>query len=136
MDCFRGEFIGPLVKSTRAAYELKLARLIANIAPSADKLSNCFINFVLFLWTFLLCPRIAFKVHLLLIVEYSWALEQWIAGHQFPEGAQLDELVFRCFAGFSGEYWREGTRPTSFCYILIGNLKELMVVFEDCENDR
>ncbi|KAL3997387.1 Ankyrin repeats (many copies) family protein [Acanthocheilonema viteae] len=85
----RGECIGPLLETTRPAYELKLARLIANLPSNASEL------------------------------KYSWALERWIAGNSFSEGPKLDQILISSFAEFSGEQWRGGNRPTSFCYILI-----------------
>ncbi|MCP9259957.1 Ankyrin repeat and LEM domain-containing protein 1 [Dirofilaria immitis] len=85
----RGECIGPLVETTRPAYELKLARLIADIPTGVPKL------------------------------KYSWALEHWLAGHPFVEGSKLDQILINSFAELSSEQWREGNRPTSFCYILI-----------------
>ncbi|EFO24234.2 hypothetical protein LOAG_04249 [Loa loa] len=85
----RGECIGPLLENTRPAYELKLARLIANLPSSVSKL------------------------------KYSWALERWIAGHSFSEGSKLDQILISSFDVFPGEQWRGGNRPTSFCYILI-----------------
>uniref|UniRef100_A0A8R1Y4E4 ANK_REP_REGION domain-containing protein n=1 Tax=Onchocerca volvulus TaxID=6282 RepID=A0A8R1Y4E4_ONCVO len=84
-----GECIGPLLVSTRPAYELKLARLIADLPFTVPKL------------------------------KYSWALERWIAGHSFAEGSKLDQILISNFAEFSDEQWRGGNRPTSFCYILI-----------------
>lgn len=42
LNDFRGECIGPLLETTRPAYELKLARLIANLPSSASESSNCF----------------------------------------------------------------------------------------------
>ncbi|VDP19090.1 unnamed protein product, partial [Onchocerca flexuosa] len=85
----RGECIGPLLESTRPAYELKLARLIANLPSNVPKL------------------------------KYSWALERWMAGHSFAEGSKLDQILINNFAELSDEQWRGGNRPTSFCYILI-----------------
>uniref|UniRef100_A0A0R3RZ36 ANK_REP_REGION domain-containing protein n=1 Tax=Elaeophora elaphi TaxID=1147741 RepID=A0A0R3RZ36_9BILA len=89
LNNFRGECVGPLLETTRPAYELRLARLIANLPSSVPKL------------------------------KYSWALECWIAGNSFSEGPKLDRILINSFAGFSGEQLREGNRPTSFCYILI-----------------
>lgn len=40
----RGEYIGPLLESTRSVYQLKLARLVANLASSPPKLSM-YLNF-------------------------------------------------------------------------------------------
>ncbi|VIO95428.1 conserved hypothetical protein [Brugia malayi] len=85
----RGECIGPLLETTRPAYELKLARLIANLPSNAPKL------------------------------KYSWALERWIAGQPFSEGSKLDQILIGTFAEISSEQWRGGNKPTSFCYILI-----------------
>ncbi|VDM07747.1 unnamed protein product [Wuchereria bancrofti] len=64
----KGECIGPLLETTRPAYELKLARLIANLPSSAPKL------------------------------KYSWALERWIAGQPFSEGSKLDQILIGSFA--------------------------------------
>uniref|UniRef100_A0A915PMF7 LEM domain-containing protein n=1 Tax=Setaria digitata TaxID=48799 RepID=A0A915PMF7_9BILA len=85
----RGESVGPLLESARPAYELKLARLLTNLTADVRKL------------------------------KYSWALERWIAGHSFSEGPKLDEIITGSFAGLSGEQCRGGSRPASFCYILI-----------------
>ncbi|VDN28883.1 unnamed protein product [Gongylonema pulchrum] len=89
----RGEYTGPLIDSTRPAYQLKLARFLANMTSSTPKL------------------------------KYSWALESWMAGKSFPEGEKLDRLLVKSFERFPSEDWREGSRPTSFCYVLIGKLK-------------
>ncbi|VDK85741.1 unnamed protein product [Litomosoides sigmodontis] len=85
----KGECVGPLLEVTRPAYELKLARLIANLPSSASQL------------------------------KYSWALERWIDGSPFSEGPKLDQILINSFAEFSGEQWRGGSKPTSFCYVLI-----------------
>ncbi|CAG9537003.1 unnamed protein product [Cercopithifilaria johnstoni] len=85
----RGESIGPILETTRPAYELKLARLIANLPSSTSEL------------------------------KYSWALERWITGNSFSEGPKLDQILISSFVELSREQDRRGNKSTSFCYILI-----------------
>ncbi|VDN05024.1 unnamed protein product [Thelazia callipaeda] len=85
----RGEIVGPLFESTRFVYELKLARIMANILSSSSK------------------------------SKYSLALERCIASGSCPSGGKMDQIVMDTFAKLSKEECREGNRPTCFCYILI-----------------
>ncbi|MFH4977576.1 hypothetical protein AB6A40_004285 [Gnathostoma spinigerum] len=86
----RGESIGPVSPENRCAYEIKLARMLANLSPIADGRTM-----------------------------YSPALESILRGESFSLGQKLEEVLSADFFGKGDKNWREGNHSTSFCYILI-----------------